>query len=255
VTLTWKARLTSSTGAAPGAGTACVLSATVASRGTPSAHEDLLTFTCQGKTLYDSSVPLNGMSNSSFGVDEIPTTGRHGVFRYMLRANDLGSRSGSRAQITLDTSVGAVEAFRETVPTYRVKATVDAYSAERSGRPITALPFESVVQRKAKVTTKTGKAPFAATTCDLSVVPVSSGKHNCRVAFTCGGASVYGKPGGGFGDCATRDGEATGFLDEKQTPVDGDPALQCDFDAATAVLSDTKSDGSTYEVDFALSAK
>ena len=131
VTLTWAGRLVSSTGAAPPAGSPCTLTATVASRGTTSAHQELLTLQCQGKVLYDSSVPLNGMANTRFGLDETPVAGEVLAFVYGLRAEDVGSRSAPRAQIALSTADGVMEAFRDTLPSFHVRATVDRLTAVR----------------------------------------------------------------------------------------------------------------------------
>jgi hypothetical protein len=257
VTITWKGRLTSSSGSAPPAGAPCTLTATVASRGTGKAHEDLLTLQCQGQMLYDSSVPLNGMSNSSFGLDEVPTAGEAGVFRYQMRAEDVGPRSAPRAQITLSTPDHVVEAFRDGAPSFRVRATVDTFSAERRALPVTAdsvPPFDEVVARKAKVTSKTGAPPFGAAACDLRISPGYSKGHNCRIVLSCGGRAVYGGGTGGFADCALVAGRPVSFVDAYPTPSDGDPELNCDLDAATATLGDTSKSGATYSVTFALSA-
>jgi hypothetical protein len=256
VTLTWKGRLTSSTGDAPPAGAPCTLTATVSSRGSGKAHQDLLTLQCQGRMLYDSSVPLNGMSNSSFGIDETPTAGEIGVFRYQMRAEDVGPRSAPRAQITLSTPDHVLEAFRDTLPSFRVRASIDVFSAERRALPVSAdsvPPFDAVVARKARVTGRTGAPPFAAATCDLRVSPAYRTGHNCRVVLTCGGRAVYGGVAGGFDDCALVDGRPVSFVDAYPTPTDGDPELNCDLQAGAATLGDTSKAGASYSVTFALS--
>jgi hypothetical protein len=135
VTLTWAARVRSSTGAAPAAGAPCTLTAVVANA-LDGPHEDRLTLQCQGRVLYDSSVPLEGMANANFGLREEPVAGQALAFVYALEADDIGTRSGPRAQISLRTADGVLEAFRDTAPSYRVKASIDRTSAVRHGQSL-----------------------------------------------------------------------------------------------------------------------
>ena len=257
VTLTWKAHLTASSGSAPPAGSPCNLSVTVTSKPSGEPNQDQLTLQCQGQMLYDSKAPLNGMSNWSFGLDETPVAGLVGVYRYQMRAGDTGPRSAPRAQISLNTDKHVVEAFRDEAPSFRVRASVDASTAERRGRAITAdsvPPFAEVVERKAKVTSKSGSVPFGATSCDLKVSPGYSKGHNCRVTLVCGGQTAYGAGTQGFDDCSMVDGHPLTFVDAYPTPSDGDPEINCNLEAGTATLGDTSKAGVTYSVTFALSA-
>jgi hypothetical protein len=205
--------------------------------------------------LYDSSVPLNGMASESFGLDETPSAGQVGVFRYQMRAEDVGPRSAPRAQITLNTDEHVVEAFRDTAPSFRVRATVDASTAERKARPITAdgvPPFDQVVTRKAKVTAKSGSVPFGASSCELVISPGYGKGHNCRATLTCGGQIAYGSGTQGFDDCSLADGKPVAFVDAYPTPSDGDPEINCDLEAGTLTLGDTSKSGTTYSVSFSL---
>ena len=256
VTLTWAGRLVSSTGAAPPAGSPCTLTATVASRGTTSAHQELLTLQCQGKVLYDSSVPLNGMASTRFGLDETPVAGEVRAFVYGLRAEDVGSRSAPRAQIALSTVDGVMEAFRDTIPSFHVRATVERSTAVRHGKAVLANsvpPFDEVVVRKAKVVSKTGAVPFAVPACEMRISPAYQTKHTCRVVLSCGGRAIYGGASGGFDECLLADRRPLSFVDAYPTPSDGDPQLNADLAAGTATLGDTSKSGATYSVTFALS--
>jgi hypothetical protein len=257
VTLTWKGKLTASSGSAPPVGSPCTLTTTVRSRPTGMPSYDRLTLECRGDMLYDSSVPLSGAASYNFGLDEEPQAGVVGAFRYLLQSQDVGARTGSRAQITVDTRKRAVTAFRDAAPAFHVQATVDELTAERRGRPITAAsvpPFGDVVSRKARVTSKSGAVPFAASSCEMLISPGYNQTYTCRVVLTCDGHIAYGEGTEGFDKCTLSGGQPVSFADVKPTPVDGDPELTCDLGAGTCTLGDTTKSGATYSVTFALVA-
>jgi hypothetical protein len=255
VTLTWKGKLTASSGSAPPVGSPCTLTTTVRSRPTGMPSYDRLTLECRGDMLYDSNVPLSGASSYTFGIDEEPQAGVVDVFRYFLKSQDVGARTGARAQITVDTRKHDVTAFRDAAPTFHVQATVDELTAERRGRPITAgsvPPFGNVVSRMAKVLTRSGPVPFVASSCEMLVSPGYAATYTCRVVLTCGGKVVYGEGTEGFDKCTLPAGQPVSFADVKPTPVDGDPELACDLGAGTCTLGDTTKSGATYSVTLAL---
>jgi hypothetical protein len=142
VELRWKGRLTASTGAAPAAGTPCTL-ATVMEPipgHTKSVELQRMTLTCAGATLYDSSLPLNGMSSNSFDLDERAVGGATETFQYLVTSDDLGARSGQKAQITLSSPLGVCEAFRDVAPSFRVRVALDRLSAVRHGPRLLPAP-------------------------------------------------------------------------------------------------------------------
>jgi hypothetical protein len=207
--------------------------------------------------LYDSSVPLNGAASTTFGLDEEPQAGVVGVFRYFLKSQDVGARTGSRAQIAIDTRKRDVTAFRDAAPAFHVQASIDELTAERRGRPITAAsvpPFGDVVSRKARVTAKSGAVPFTTSSCEMLISPGYNQTYTCRVLLTCDGHLAYGGGTEGFDRCTLPAGEPVSFADVKPTPVDGDPELTCDLGAGTCTLGDTTKSGATYSVTFALVA-
>ncbi len=136
-TLTWSGRVASSSGAAPGGGTPCVVATTVDP--TTLRGDDVLprafTLTCGGAVLYDSSIALVGMSSYSFRLEEHETTAS-GAFRYGLVSDDLGARSGGKAQISVNSPMGVAEAFRDTAPSFRVRVALDKLSAPWLGPPL-----------------------------------------------------------------------------------------------------------------------
>lgn len=251
VTLTWKARLSASTGAAPPVGTACTLSTTVTSNGDRVRHS--LLFVCAGKTLYDSRIPLEGMSNNSYGLVEALVTGQLDAFAYALKASDVGARNCQTGQIQLSTLDREINAFSDAIPSFRVKAVVDKLTEPRRGLPLfvdSIPPFSKPVARKLKVTTRKGKVPFAGASCDLRVVPGHATKERCRALVTCGGKVVFGSELGGFVQCNLEGDAPIDLRDDAQTPTDGDPAMVGDLKAGTLTLSDTLADGADYSVSF-----
>jgi LSD1 subclass zinc finger protein len=255
VVLVWRGRVRSSLGAGGMAtGSACTLTVRATSDGTHAA-QDLVSFQCGGRVLYDSSLPLEGMSNNSFGLGEDPLSGEAHAYQYVIRADDIGTRSGPKAQLTANSQAGVAEAFRDSAPSFHVYASLERSSQPRKGQPLFAetLPaFEAVVRRKARVTTKTGAVPFGVSTCDLRISPAYREGDTCRVALVCGGATVYGSGTGGFNHCAVVDGAPVTLVDANPTPSGGDPQLTVDLTARTATLADTTATGASYSVAFTL---
>jgi hypothetical protein len=261
VTLVWHAHVRAATGDRPIAvGTSCTLTEVVAHGAKrDSVDTKLLTFECGGKMLYDSSVPLEGMANMSSAFEEVAVAGQVNAFQYEVKEEDVGTRSGDRNQIVLNTHDGFVEAFRDMPPDFHVKATVDKLTAIRHGKPIveSSVPsFSDVVRRTAKVTSRSGAVPFSGNTCDLAISPAGAAeKNNCRVLLTCGGKVVFGAGTGGFEKCTMQNGEPESLVDPYPTPKDTDPELSVDLDAATATLGDTLPGGGQYTVSFALTTR
>ena len=222
-------------------------------------HEDLLTLRCKGTLLYDSSVAPNGTADTSFGLAEMPVSSQTGSFVYSMSAQDLGPRSGPRAQIAVETADGQAEAFRDALPSFRVVVSVDRTSAARRGRPLreeNVPPFTQIATRTAKVVTRSGAVPFAVSTCTLRISPGHNVKQNCRVNLSCGGQEVYGAGTAGttgFNDCVLAAGAPVSFEDPNPTPTDDDPMLKADLAAGTATLGDKLASGATYSVAFTLS--
>jgi serine/threonine protein kinase len=257
VAVTWGGHLTSSTGAAPPVGTRCTLTATVSSHG-GQAQEERLTFECRGQMLYDSSVPLSGMSDSMFSLGEGLVAEQADAYQYFLGAKDIGTRAPPRAQVVLYTPRGELDAWRDTTQPFRVHAVIDKESSVRHGKAVRsdAAPlFDDIATRTARVTAKTGAPPFKTAACSLRIWPISltTNKRNCRARLDCGGLLVYGAGTSGQNTCSVQGKQVTGFVDPSPTPTDGDPELRCDLDAETATLGDTTPAGATYSVTFALS--
>jgi hypothetical protein len=203
--------------------------------------------------LYDSSVPLNGMANMSFGLAERPISGQVNVFDYAVSLEDVGTRSAPKAQITVDSKRQMMEAFRDSMPSYRVSAAIETFTHPRSGLPLfkdTVPAFDQVVVAKAKITSRSGAVPFGGGSCDLKISPAYAQGDTCRVTLSCGGKIMYGAGDSGYNHCLVQDRHPTSFVDAEPTPTDTDPELQADLVAGTGSLSDTTTSGATYLVAF-----
>ena len=252
--LTWNGRIRSASGAAPRVGSPCTLTARITSDG-DHAHQDLLSVQCGGQVLYDSTLPLNGMASTSFGLGEVPLAGEAHAFRYVVKAEDVGTRAGPKSQLSADSQTAVLEVFRDTAPSFRVSASLDHDSQLRRGLPLfneTVPAFDEVVTRKAKVVQRSDSVPFAASICDVRISPAYAKGDTCRITVTCGGRVVYGGGTHGYVQCLVADGRPTSAVDATPTPSSGDPQLQIDLLAGTATLADTLSNGATYSVSFAI---
>lgn len=257
LTFVWHGRVHSETGEKPlGPGTPCTLTQVLVHGSKRDAvSTQLLTFQCEGHTLYDSSAAMAGMASTSGTLDELPVAGELHTYQYTTKYDDTGARTGDRNQITVSTRDGVVEAFRDNPPTFRVKATIDEFTAPRQGKPLfdDNMPgFNDVVRRVATATSRSGPVPFAGSRCELAISPAGSRADNCRVLLTCSGKPVFGGGTVGFEKCTMSAGEPVSVVDSLPTPKDKDPELSVNLSAGTATLGDTLPDGARYTVSFTL---
>jgi hypothetical protein len=260
VSLVWHGKVRSATGDKPVAtGAACTLTQVmVHGSARNEVSTQLLTFECQGRMLYDSSVQLEGMASESSSFEELPMAGELHAYQYTTKQQDIGTRTGDRNQITLSTRDGFVEAFRETPPSFHVKANIEEFTAVRQGKPLVdddAPNFPDVVRRVATVASRSGAVPFAVPRCELAISPAGASADNCRVLLTCGGKTVFGGGTIGFEKCAMDNGEPVSLVDPYPTPKDHDPELSVDLGSGTATLGDTLPSGAQYTVSFTLASK
>ncbi|MCS6898259.1 MAG: protein kinase [Myxococcales bacterium] len=244
VSLTWKARVTSSTDKALALGSPCEVKLDVMVNNDEFTNP-VLQAHCREKVLYDSRAPLNGTSMSSWEMSENPLSGKVGAFSYQLRYSDTGPRTGERAQAVLDTSERQGIFFREMLPLYRVTLAVDPDSANRMGEPFlkeNQPPFRKVLQRKGKVVEVSGKSPvMVGALCQLILSPAKAIGSTCRAQLFCGGKTLYGAlPSNGFAPCELEDGEPVRFFDPGSDKPNGDPETRLDLKAGQVELKDTR---------------
>lgn len=112
----------------------CEVTATLESRGSD-IRVPALEVTCGGKPVYRSTDPLNGMSSFSSGVEESAGP-EPGTATYALVYEDKGPRTGSRAEVSIDTTAEAAAVWRDSVPAYRVELKLPRNSKPVRGEPL-----------------------------------------------------------------------------------------------------------------------
>ncbi len=113
------------------------------------------------------------------------------------------------------------------------------------------LNFQPIVLN-AIVTSETGSVPFSAATCELRISQSVTSKGYCHAELECDSKRIYGAHDTSYTRCEANAGVPTVLSDTQTTPHDGDPVLDVNLAAATALVGDTSSMGETYAVSFRL---
>jgi len=233
VTATWKATVTRATGRAPGG--SCTIEAKLTARGDEIQVADLEVL-CGGTPLYRSSDPLNGMSSLHTRVEE-ESGPAPGTYVYALSYEDKGPRSGTRAEISLDTAAKAASVWRDSAPGYRVELVVPPQSAPLECEPLLEATAKAL-RKTARVVEATGPSPVkVGAQCTVRSTPIRS-TGQCLTRVECGSVRLYGAPGAGVSGCATDAEQVVSALDDSTTPNDGDPAMELDTLAGRATMHD-----------------
>lgn len=217
----WKGRVKTATGMDLKPGTDCELAAVLRS---PSGTE--IALSCGGSSLYDSTDQLNGMSQHSEGVGELPGP-LHGTALHYLKWDDVGSRTGARSQASIDTKLGVASAWRETQPAFRVEIEIEglsepATSTLDASHSDANLPFSNGVKTPGRAARVTGPAPVkAGAACSVIIRPVWGPERNCRAVVSCDDRILYGDRVTGFNTCEILEGAPASFDDSKHDEADG----------------------------------
>ncbi len=221
VKTSWKGRVKTATGMDLEPGTECELVATLRS---PSGT--VLALSCGGNALYNSADQLNGMSQHSHGIGELPGP-QPGTTLHYLKWDDIGSRTGARSQASIDTKLGVAAAWRETQPIFRVEIEIESLSqpatgALEAGHSDANLPFPKGLVIPGKAAKVTGPAPVkAGAACSVALSPVWGPEQNCRAVVSCGDEILYGEHVTGFNKCELAQGAPASFDDAKHDDADG----------------------------------
>ncbi|NUO52690.1 MAG: hypothetical protein HOV80_27910 [Polyangiaceae bacterium] len=221
VKTSWKGRVKTATGMDLKPGTECELSAVLRS---PSGTEVALS--CGGSPLYKSTDQLNGMSQHSHGIGELPGPEAGPAVHY-LKWDDIGSRTGARSQASIDTKLGVAAAWRETQPNFRVEVEMESLSQPASGtleaeHSDASLPFAKPLTLSSKAASVTGPAPVkAGAACSVALTPAWGPDQNCRAVVSCGDKVLYGDHVTGFNKCELADNAPSSFDDSKHDDADG----------------------------------
>lgn len=238
----WKARVVKSTGLPYAAGTPCTVRGTLASDGT-SGERPGVSIACAGKVLYDSAHSLSGMANMSYEVEEVPGE-TAGAFRYALRYEDQGPRTGERTQASVASFERTATAWKETAPAYRVELALEELSEPSVGAALfvandgAPVPFRKLVRRRGTVSAATGTGLVrAGDACDVELRP-AFGKDRCRAWVQCAGTTLYGAGGGGFAECSIEGDGPFAAKDGVPSSKDQDPVLELALGHQTLTVSD-----------------
>lgn len=256
VTAEWKARVVKSDGLPFAADTPCTLRATLTGDGVET-NQPVVSIACAGKALYNAGDALNGMSNLSYGVEEVPGESA-GSYRYALSYQDQGPRTGERTQASTSTLDHVATAWSDTAPRYRVELAVDELSSPWNGAPLVAqneesvVPFRQVVKRSGRVTEANGNGLVrVGDACEVTLRPAFGGSDRCRVWVRCGAATLYGAGSGGFASCEVEGGKPFSAKDTSPSSDDKDAVLEVWLGRGTARVSDDTPN--TWNVGIALS--
>jgi hypothetical protein len=106
------------------------------------------------------------------------------------------------------------------------------------------LPFEPLAHR-AELVDAEGDVSASPQSCDVRVLPVSSGRFNCVVRVTCDGAVLYPNPSqnAGYVPCDIENGRPVRAVDDGRTDADGDPLVDLDLEGGTITVEDYGADG------------
>ncbi|WP_437812817.1 hypothetical protein [Sorangium sp. So ce1078] len=227
-TATWNAAVARATGLPLAAGAPCTVEAELTSTG-DDIRVPSLEVVCGGKSIYRSSDPLNGMSMFSSGVEE-DSGAEPGTYVYALSYEDKGSRTGGRAEVSLDSVRRAGAVWRDSAPAYRVELTLAYQSPPVAGEPLLDATGMAL-RRSARVTESTGPSPVkAGARCALQVSPLPRG-GKCLTRLACGGRMLYGAGTTGVSECTVEGDRVVRVHDGNTTQNGGDPAF--DLDVAT----------------------
>jgi hypothetical protein len=106
---------------------------------------------------------------------------------FTLAFSDIGTRTGARAQVDLDTTRRQASVFRDTIPRFRVELSLPATSVP--GAPLSG-PAQRL-RRAGKVSHVTGAAPVKeGATCVLRAMATGKGK-DCAAEVACGATIVW----------------------------------------------------------------
>lgn len=181
-TARWVARISKAEGIALAPGTTCNVDATIVTTDTNAVVKQL-TVQCGTTSLYRSTDRLNGMSQGSndaregFGATDDKSS-------FTLAYRDLGTRTGERSQIDLDTKHQQATVFRDTIPRSRVDLTLPANSTP-------AAPLANRARHTGLVGHVGGTSPVkTGATCVLRAMAIGKGK-DCVADVTCGSIIVW----------------------------------------------------------------
>jgi hypothetical protein len=173
----WKATVRRAEGVTVAPGSICTIEATGETSGTNAVVPALMVI-CGENKLYDSNAPLNGMSQMDNDLREVLGSSDD-TSTYTIQYADVGTRSGSRAQVDLDSTKHEGQVFSERTPRFRVELNIPTES-------LPASPLGLRLHRAGKVTEVSGAAAVkVGAICTLHAMPTGQGE-SCVADVRCG---------------------------------------------------------------------
>lgn len=249
-TVRWTGKVRSSSGFSLPAGTPCFAEAALKSGPNTSIAMNELLVQCGDKKLYRLTDPLEGMSFSSAKIFEEPGA-EVGSYAYSIIYQDQGQRSGKRSQISIDSTWGTAEVWKDSDTVFRVAIQLDSLSQLDKeaplvfGRENAEIDFRQRLEWKASVTAVSGQSTVQkGQGCAIKILPMWGDRgHNCRVSLRCGEQVLYGRGDSGYNACEFKDGTFARVRDEGATAADGDPMFSLDAVESVATVRETGEDG------------
>lgn len=185
-TARWNATVSRAHGSPLKPGAPCVVEASIVTDETETnALVERLTVGCGNVKLFDSSDGFSGMSQSSndaretLGADDDGST-------FTLSYQDIGTRTGERAQIDLTSRYGQARIFRDRIPAFDVALSLPAQSARTT-------PLHGAgdrLKRSGTVVSVTGLGVQKGASCILRAMPTGQ-EDRCVAEVRCGSKVVW----------------------------------------------------------------
>lgn len=186
-TARWNAKVSRAEGLPIAPGSSCTIHATIAAADTNAIVRELA-IECGGQKLYRSTDALNGMAHMSNDARE--ELGRDDeTSSFTLKYSDIGTRTGARSQVDLDTSSRQGTVFRESTPRFRVDLSMPTSSV--LGPPLSG--SDQRLRRSGRIIEVSGSAPVKnGATCVLRAMPTGN-RAACTAEIACGATVLWPK--------------------------------------------------------------
>jgi hypothetical protein len=184
-TARWTAKVTKADGLAIPGGTCTLEAAIITSDATNAIVQDF-SINCGGQKLYSKRDKLEGMAQMSNDARELlgPSDDKS---TFTLVYRDIGTRSGERAQVDLDTNAKQGSVWRDTIPRFKVDLAIPPQSA--AGTPLSTA--DQRLKRTGKITEVSGAGALkTGATCTLRAMPNGKGK-DCSAEVACGATVLW----------------------------------------------------------------
>jgi hypothetical protein len=202
-TARWNATVKRVEGLPIAVGSTCMLEATIKTSDTNALVPDF-NVQCGTQSVYRTSDGLNGISQSSNDAREVlgPSDDKS---TFTLVYRDIGTRTGARNQVDVDTTKHEGVVFRETIPRFRVELSLPTTSTP--GAPLSGA--EQRLRRHGKVIRVSGTAPVKeGASCVVRAMATGQGK-SCTAEVACGTTILW--PGSAPAKCTYASSRPTGI--------------------------------------------